>query len=119
MSGTYAINGTELTLQPTYGTWLPREPLGIDGNGHNVYPATYEFELNWGLSSQAEFYQLLQFFDVINITGSAVVSLPKLRSSTYIFEDYTGCVVQEPTFNRYFTEHPENISLLITNIRAT
>lgn len=118
MSGTYAINGSAFTLQPTYGTWLPREALGIDGNGHPVYPATYEFEISWGIASQGEFYQLLQFFDSINITGSAVVSLPKLRSSTYLFYDYTGCVVQEPSFNRYFTEHPESISLLITNIRA-
>ncbi len=118
MSGTYKLNGTEFTLQPTIGSWLPREPLGIDGNGHAIYPNVYDFEINWQLSSQAEFYQILGFFDTLNITGSVVMDLPKLRSSTYEFYSYTGCVIYEPTFGRYFVEYPENVKLLITNIRA-
>lgn len=119
MSGTYRINGVDFQLQPTYGSWQPRESLGVDGNGHFVYASTYEFEMGWQLASQSDFYQLLQFFDTISITGSAVVSLPQLRSASYIFYDYTGCVVQEPSLGKYFAEHPESVSLLITNIRAT
>lgn len=118
MTGSYGVNGVAFTLQPTVGAWQPRNTLGVDGNGHFVYQATYEFELSWGLSSQSEFYQLMQMFDTMNITGSVVVSLPQLRSATYQFYDYTGCVIQEPEFSRYFTEHPESVSLLITNIRA-
>jgi hypothetical protein len=118
MTGTYAVNGTEFTLQPTYGAWQSRETLGVDGNGHNVYESTYAFEIGWQLASQGEFYQLLSFFDNLNVSGSAVVSLPKLRSSSYQFFDYTGCVVQEPTLGKYFVEYPESVTLLITNIRA-
>ena len=118
MTGSYGINGVAFTLQPTIGAWQPRNVLGVDGNGHFVYQATHEFEIGWQLSNQAEFYELLQFFDNLNITGSVVVSLPQLRSATYQFFDYTGCVVQEPSFNGYFAEHPQSVSLLITNIRA-
>ena len=49
----YKISGTELIIQPTTGQWLPREAVGIDGNGHPVYPATREFELNWQLENPA------------------------------------------------------------------
>jgi hypothetical protein len=115
---TYSINGTTLALQPTQGKWLDRGILGIDGNGHPVYPAVYQFQLTWGIASTEEFYEVLGLFDAISITGSAVASLPKLRSSTYTFYDYSGCVLHEPTLGEYFAEYPTKVELLITNIRA-
>jgi len=115
---TYAINGTTLDLQPTSGKWLDRKFVGIDGNGHPVYPSVYQFELSWGIASTDEFYQVLNLFDSLTITGSAVVSLPKLRSSTYTFYDYSGCVIYEPTIGEYFTEYPTKVSLLVTKISA-
>lgn len=113
---TYKINGTELTLQPTSGHWLPRTQLGIDGNGHPVYPSVYQFELRWELSAADEFNQLITFFDDLAITGSAIVDLPELRGSTYGFRTYSGCVVSEPVMDRYFAQHNRNVKLLITNI---
>lgn len=115
---TYKINGTELDLQPTSGRWLPRSSVGVDGNGHFIYPSVYQFELEWGITSQSEWNNILGFFDSLHITGSAVVDLPKYRSSTYDFYSYTGCVVQEPEMRDYFTEHLTSVSLLITNIKA-
>jgi len=115
---TYKINGTEITLQPTIGRWLSRDILGIDGNGHAIYPGVYQFELQWQLEDVSEYYQLLSFFDGLTATGTVVVDLPKLRSSTYTFYAYTGCVIQEPDFGGYFTEHTKQVKLLVTNIRA-
>ena len=115
---TYKINGITLTLQPTSGHWLPRESIGIDGNGFPIYPSTYEYELVWGLSSTAEFYEILNEFDKVWVTGTAVVDLPKYRDNTYEFYSYSGCTLAEPSIGKYFAEHPTNIKLLVMNIKA-
>jgi hypothetical protein len=115
---TYKINGVELSTQPTSGNWLPRNVVGTDGNGHNVYPPNYQFEITWNLTYPSDFYQVLQMFDNLAITGSCVVDLPKYRSATYAFYSYTGCVVQEPEISPYFAENITDVKLLITNIRA-
>ena len=114
----YKIDGTELTLQPTSGRWLPRKVVGTDGNGHFIYTSVYEFEIIWGIANHSEWDQILDFFDAVNITGSVVVELPKYRSSTYQFYAYTGCVIQEPQMSRYFNEHPTKVKLLVHKIRA-
>ena len=118
MSGTYKIDGAEITLQPSSGKWLSRRVIGVDGNGHHIYPSVYQFEMDWSISDQSEWNQLIGFFDSLAITGSAVVDLPQYRSSTYQFYSYTGCVVHEPEIGEYFTEHPTRISLLVSKIRA-
>lgn len=118
VTGSYAIDGTEITIQPTDGHWLPRDPLGIDGWGHAVYPPYREFEMTWGLLNPSDANQLQNFFDTIGNTGTAVVDLPKYAAATYTFYSYTGCVVQEPSFGTYFTEHHTNISLLIVKIKT-
>ena len=84
-SGTYAINGTDITLPPTSGRWLPKEPLGIDGNGRAIYSGVRQFELEWQLISPSEYYQLQTFFDAVGNTGTVVVDLPKYGASSYIF----------------------------------
>lgn len=118
VTGTYAINGTEITIQPTSGQWMPKDPLGIDGNGHFVYPPYREFEMSWGLLDPSDANQLQNFFASIGNTGTAVVDLPKYAAATYTFYSYTGCVMQEPSFGVYFTEHHTDITLLITKIRT-
>lgn len=115
---TYKINGTELTLQPTKGRWLPRDILGIDGNGHAIYPAVYQFEINWNLGETSEYYQLLGFFDGLTATGTVSVDLPTLRSATGGFGTYAGCVIYEPEFDGYFNEHFTQARMIVSNIRA-
>jgi len=116
---TYKIDGVEFTLQPTSGRWLPRRSLGIDGNGHFIYPSVYEFEITWGIQSQAEWDQVLEdFFDAVTVTGSAVVELPEYRSPTYQFYAYTGCVIDEPQMSAYFNEHPTAVKMIVRKIRA-
>jgi len=117
-SGTYAINGTDITLPPTSGRWLPKEPLGIDGNGRAIYSGVRQFELEWQLISPSEYYQLQTFFDAVGNTGTVVVDLPKYGASSYIFYSYTGCVLREPETGQYFTENQLDAFLLITNIRT-
>ena len=112
----YKIDGTEITTQPTTARWVPREPLGIAGSAHAIYPGTREFELSWELDYPSGYNQLITFFNAIGVTGTAVVSLPQFGASTYTFFDYTGCVLREPTVQEYFAAHHTRVNLLITKI---
>jgi hypothetical protein len=114
----YVINGTTLALQPTSGGWVARESFGLDGNGHPIYEAVRQFRLEWAIDSMSDWYELQNLFDTIYITGSVVVELPQYDGSTYNFREYSGCVVQEPSFDRYFNNYPTNVRLLISNIRT-
>ena len=118
VTGTYAINGNEIIIQPTSGKWMPKDPLGVDGSGHFVYPPYREFEMSWGLLDASGTYQLQKFFDGLGNTGTAVVDLPKYANYDYLFYSYSGCVMQEPSFGVYFTENTTDVSLLITKIRT-
>ena len=116
-SGTYAINGTDFTLQPTSGRWMPRSPVGITGDGHPIYPAIYEFEIRWSLSSQEDLYQIQNFRDAVVLTGTINVDLPAYRGSSYVFQTYTGCTLYEPERGQYFNEHTSDFRLIVGNIR--
>ena len=113
---TYKVNGTEISTQPTTGRWMPRDSIGIDGNGHPIYVGVRRFELKWQLIDPATFNQLIGFYNSVAGTGSAVVDLPEYAKSTYAFYSYTGCIIEEPQIDAYFTQHHLNASLLITNI---
>jgi len=115
-SGTYAINGTTLLLQPTTGRWLPRDSIGFTGDGHPDYVGVREFEMKWQLISVNDANQLQGFFDTLGITGTAVVDLPKYRNAEYIFDSYSGCAISEPQMDVYYEQHESNITLLIYGI---
>lgn len=118
----YKINDTLLTTQPTSGQWIPRESIGIDGSGHAVYPAYREFELQWDLIDLTSSYQLQDFFDNASVTGTVSVDLPKCKdagsSGDSVFWQYSGCVLREPEFDRYFESHRASVRLLIARIRT-
>lgn len=115
----YRINNTDLTLQPSTGRWIPREILGIDGNGHPIYPTVHEFELDWDLIAVDELYQLQNFFDTLGTTGTISIDLPKYKTQTYEFTTYSGCVMHDMEYGEYFEEHPASAKLLITGIRVS
>jgi hypothetical protein len=117
-SGTYAINGTDLVLQPTTGKWIPRDSLGFDGAGHPIYPGVRQFEMTFALEEPSDFYQVQNYYNMTMNTGTVVVDLPKYGANTYIFFSYTGCVLQEPYADEYFSEYHTNVTLLITNVRT-
>lgn len=118
MSGSYKINGTELTMQPTIGKWLPREQLGIDGVGHAIYPGVREFEMRFNLQSPAEYNQLITFFNGHQPSGTVVVDLPRFGYSLYDFYSYSGCNIREPEMGDYFNENQQEVILLVSNIRT-
>lgn len=114
----YQINGVDLTMQPTTGRWIPRQSLGIDGNGHAIYPGVREFEMTFILESPADYNQVWTYYNACGNTGTVVVSLPQFGAATYTFYDYTGCVLREPEINQYFSTYHTQATLLITNIKT-
>lgn len=118
MSGSYKLNGTELTMQPTSGRWLPRTELGIDGLGHSVYSGVREFEMRFNLQSPIEYNQLITFFNGHQPTGTVIVDLPGFGINSYNFISYTGCVLQEPEMGEYFNENHQEVILLVRNVKT-
>ena len=112
----YKINNTELLIEPTSGRWVPKDQFGLDGNGHPIYSAVRQFEINFGMLSPAQQNQLQGFYDSVITTGSEVVDLPEYGASTYTFKSYSGCVLREPEQDQYFVENIAEVFLLVTNI---
>ena len=117
-SGTFGINGTDFTLQPTSGRWMPQSVAGITGDGHPIYPAVHEFEIRWSLSPQDDLNQIQNFRDLVVLTGTASVDLPAYRGANYVFQTYTGCTLYEPDRGQYFNENTTEFVLIISNIHT-
>lgn len=118
VSGSYAIQGTDLSLQPTTGRWIDRPPKGFDGNGHPVYPGVREFELTWQLISMADIEQIQNFFNTVSSTGTVAVDLPQFNASPYQFYRYSGTTLGEPTLGEFFEKHETTVTMLIYGIRT-
>lgn len=119
MSGSYAINSTDLIDQPTVGRWVPKEILGIAGSAHPIYPAIRSFELSWGLISPEGYNQIQTFFNNSSGVIAVTVSLPIYANAAFVFQNYSGCVLQEPSFgDEYFASdgYVPNVRLLVTKI---
>lgn len=116
VSGSYAINGTDLALQPTTGRWVTKQPLGFTGNGHPEYPGVREFEMRWQLSSMSDAQEIHNLFKQLDVTGTAAVDLPRYKYSDYEFYTYSGTTLGEPSSGEYFERHETEISLIIYGI---
>lgn len=115
---TYKIDGVELDLQPTTGKWVQHNSYGLDGRGHPVYSSLHEYELTWELIDVDDLDQIYSFYDMCVLSGSSVVDLPQYSHSSYAFYSYSGCIMHEPTTERYFQEHVTSVRLLISHIRV-
>lgn len=114
-TGTYLVFGQTLPIEPTDGGWIPQRQLGRTGAGFETLSPVFSFEITWGLLKKSEFSELMSIY--YSTSGSFVpCSLPEFDSATYEFYGYTGCVVNKPTFGKYFVETVTNVRLLITNI---
>ena len=118
VTGSYAINGVELTLQPTQGRWNEAQDYGFDGTGHPIYSTVRTFELSWGIKSPAELSQLITFFESVRATGTVAVDLPQRNAIEYSFYRYSGCTLSDVRTGEYFEKHIQEVRLLIYNIRA-
>lgn len=116
-SGTYAINGVDI-LQPTQHRWLERDLLGYDGEGRPVYPALGEIELSWQLMSTSDLKKLIDAQRLTVTTGSSVVDLPEWGNNDYRFLSYSGTFINRVNVGSYFSEHVEDVVLIISNIRT-
>jgi hypothetical protein len=116
----YRINSTTLLTQPSGGQWVPRESVGIDGNGHAIYQSLREFEMAWDYIDLDTTHQLQDFYDTGSNTGTVVVDLPLFNDvgATGTYYSYTGCVLREPEFGQYFEYHREDVKLLIVRIKT-
>ncbi len=119
LTGSYGIGNVEFLMQPTSGRWLPNSPVGITGDGHYIYPAVKQFEIRWVVNTPAEFYQINNFYKLVEgATGTVVVALPKWGANTYTFHNYSGCTLGEPEINQYFAAHHTEVLLIVGNIRT-
>lgn len=118
-SGTYAVQGTDFSLQPTNGRWLDRDILGFDGAGHPIYPSIRSFEMSWQLINANDLAQIIGFYNSVQNTGSVSVDIPRWNGNPYQFQRYSGCVLGEPMVNEFFDEHTQEVKLLIYNIANT
>jgi hypothetical protein len=118
LSGSYAFNGTNLTLQPTDGQWVERTNYGVDGGAHFVYSSVRGFELTWVLISPSDAKQIIDFYNLVGNTGTVVACLPKWGDVDYTFYNYSGTTMQEPSVGKYFMGHIQEVRLLLLNIRT-
>ena len=113
----YKINGQAFVIQPSVAKWIEPSVLDIDGNGHPIYPAVTNFEMEWQNLNPSGTFQLYEFFRALHITGSAVVELPQFGANSYTFYAYTGCVVYLPRFGNFFVGQTLDVRLTISKIR--
>lgn len=117
ITGTFAINGTDLTLQPSTSKWLGRDDLGTDGNNRAIYPAFREYEMSFELMPVSDLAQLINA-QLSSVTGTLVMDLPQWGASTYTFKSYSGTSAREPEIGEYFIDHVSSVRWLIANIRT-
>lgn len=118
LSGSYAFDNVNLTLQPTSGKWLERTQYGIDGGGHPVYPSVRSFELRWELISTSDAQQIIGIYDAVSNTGTVTVCLPRWGDIEFSFYNYSGCTLREPESGEYFQGWIQDFRLLVLNVRT-
>lgn len=117
-SGTFAFNGTTLSLSPTTTQWGNKDEIGTGGDGHGIYPAITDYTMEWVLMPTSDFKQLQDFYLVSSTTGSVVADLPEYGNVDYIFKSYTGTILTRPQVGKYFAEHVSDVRLVLRNIRT-
>jgi len=115
---TYKINGVEFPIQPTSGRWINKQPFGVTGDGHAMYPGVREFEVRWGLLDATGTNQLQNFFNGVSVTGTVVAEIPKYAAPGWIFYAYSGVLVREPEFGTFFNTYTQDVTLIISQIRT-
>lgn len=117
-SGSFGINGTNLTLQPSEYSWLERDEYGMSGELRPIYSAVREFEMKFALENVSDFNQLLGFYNSVSVSGTVSVDLPDFMASDFLFKSYSGCTLREPTMSNYFNGYPSEVSITILGIRT-
>jgi hypothetical protein len=118
VTGTYAINGTDFPLQPSYGRWETRGVVGVDGNGRTIYPKVRSFEIGWDLVPIDNLDDIIGA-QISSVTGSVIVDLPRWNApNNYTFRSYTGTYIDDIEVGQYFEKHVTDVRMYIKNIRT-
>jgi len=115
---TFKINSVPFIIQPSSHHWVSRPSLGFDGGGHPMYVAVRSYEMSWDMMSSTGAMQLQGFYNQCSVSGTVIVDLPSYQAGSYVFKSYTGCVLQEPSFDTYFNEFEQTLKLVVNNIRT-
>lgn len=116
---TFKINNTALSRFPTNHRWVSQETYGLTGDGHPMYPAYREYELEFDFASPSEYNEFMTYYNSIGITGTISADLPEYGVATYVFRTYSGIVMSQPEFNNYFEGYYQSAKLLLARIRTT
>lgn len=117
-SGSFAINGTNLALQPSEYSWMEREEYGMSGQLRPIYSAVREFEMKFALEGMSDFNQLLGFYNSVSTSGTVSVDLPDFTANDFLFKSYSGCTLREPAMSSYFNGYPSEVSIKILGIKT-
>ena len=117
-SGTYAANGVDFILPPSTARWEDRDTLGIDGNAHPVYSLYRNFEMRWELAHPNDVKQLIDIYNTLGNTGTAVFDLPQWGAANFLYYGYSGCTMIEPTVGEYFMGWLKDVTLVVTKVRV-
>lgn len=114
-----AFNGATLSNQPSEHGWMERDSVGTDGNGIPVYVAPRSYELKWDALDEDGWNEIYTYFTTMGVTGTIVASLPKWKGTNYQFQNYSGTVLREMTYDGWFMNYYRNVRLVISRINNT
>ena len=115
---TFKINSTALGRFPTNHRWVKQDILGVTGDGHPMYPAYREYELEFDFASPSEFNEFITYYNGIGITGTISADLPEYGAVAYTFKTYSGITMSSPEFGNYFEGYYQSARLLLARIRT-
>lgn len=97
---------------------MERTNYGFDGGAHPIYSALRSFEMTFDLGSPSDVKEFIDIYNSVSATGSFVACLPKWGDPDYIFYNYSGTTVQEPSVGAYFQGFIQSVKLLLIGIRT-
>lgn len=113
------LNGIPFSQQPTDHHWLQRESIGTDGNGNDVLVSPRQYEIKWDFLDTDAFQNVNNYYLAQGVTGTVTATLPAWSSNPYQFQNYSGCIIKELTFENYFQNWYQGVRLLVIRINGT
>lgn len=119
LSGSFAVNNVDFTLQPTAARPMQRDNFGYDGLGHPIYDSHRDYELRWDLMAPVDVAQIINAYNTVQNTGTLSFDLPRYGSSLVNeFQTYSGTTIDEPEIEDGFMGYWMNVRLLIHLVRT-
>jgi hypothetical protein len=114
---TYKINSVEIAC-PTTMKWEDKREHGTNGNGNPVYGRYRSAQLTWNVMYPEDFELVQRSYLHSQTSGSVVVELPRYGASTYGFNEYSGCYLEDLQMGEFFDGHYMSVTLIVTKVSA-